>query len=148
MLDAQGSPATRDEERTMLEEWPVPRREELDTERVPLGAARAQMLLVSSLIEIIDCDRRLQVLKVAFRAKLQPETWKEIIAAQAKREQTIEVALAVWDTAATFPRGTAADSRARQLLERNDSWTLDRTTIVRRPDVARQLEGTGVPPVR
>jgi hypothetical protein len=102
-----------------------------------LSRATAQSLLVSSLIEVIDCDRRLQVLKVAFRAKLQPETWKQIVEEQTTRERTIRVALAVWDDAAVFPVGTVAESRARQLLERNDSWTLDRATLAHRPDLAR-----------
>lgn len=113
----------------------MPTRQEPDGR--PLSRAVAQTLLVSSLLEVIDCDRRLQAMKIAFRAKLEPEKWREIIATEAQRQQTIAVALAVFDTAAVFTVGTAAESRARQLLERNDSWTLDQNTLVRHPDLAR-----------
>lgn len=102
-----------------------------------MSHATAQALLVSSLIDVIDCDRQLQILKVEFRGKVEPATWSQIIQIEAQRAQTIGVALAVWDTAAIFPVGSGAEARARQLLERDDSWTLDTKTMARRPDLAR-----------
>lgn len=108
-----------------------------DPQGAPLSRAMAQTLLVSSLVEVIDLDRRLQYLKVVFRDKLESTTWKQIVATQAQRQRAISVALAVWDTAAVFTVGTPTETRARQLLERNDSWTLDRETMAQRPDLAQ-----------